>query len=223
MESYKENKFIFVISVLSILILCVGGTFSFFSVSNKSKYDAVKVQAQKIQLALNINPLYTGHKLIPTNDYDIMKAYQNKCVDIYKRGACLAYDLEVSNFNGEQDIIGQISFEVNGINNLSYMLLDEEGKEYLGKTSVLNGKSEKLSLGEHFILGEATENDPATKKLTLLIWLTNLKDEDQTEIDADGSFSAAVSFESITYGSKLTGTVNGYGGLNDESIEGDNA
>lgn len=210
MESYKANKFLFVTSILTILILFIGGTFSFFSVSNRSKYDAVKVQAEKIQLALSINSIYTGHKLIPTNDYDIMAAYNNKCIDYYKRGACLAYGLEVSNFNGEQDMIGKIDFEVEGINNLSYIVLDEDGNEYLGKTSVGNGVTEGLSLGEHFILGDATETNPTTKKFTLIIWLTNLEDKDQTDIDAGGSFSAAVSFESVTYGSKLTGTVNGF-------------
>jgi hypothetical protein len=66
MESYKANKFLFITSVLSILILGIGTTFSFFTVSNRSKYDAIQVEANKIQLALALNPIYTGHKLIYT-------------------------------------------------------------------------------------------------------------------------------------------------------------
>ena len=223
MESYRANKFLFVTSVLSILILTIGGTFSFFSVSTKSKYDAVKVNADKIELALAISPIYTGHKLIPTNDEYIlnMTAYKNKCLDIYGYGACLAYNLEISNFNRKQDMIGKIDFEVNGIKNLSYIVLDENGKKYLEKTSIKNGITENMSLGEHFILDDATETSPSTRNFTLIIWLTNLENEDQTDIDAGGSFTAAVSFESVIYGSKLTGTIAGYEEENNDSTGGD--
>lgn len=212
MDSFRANKFLFVTSVLSILILTIGGTFSFFSVSNKSKYDAVKVEANKIQLSLSINPIYTGHKLIPTNDEDVlnMTAYNNKCVDIYGYGACLAYDLEITNFNGNQDMIGTIDFDVNGIENLSYIVLDENQKIYLEKKSVSKGITENMSLGEHFLLYDATESNPSKRNFTLIIWLTNLKEEDQTDFDAGGSFTASISYESAIYGSKLTGTINGY-------------
>ena len=50
MESYKANKFLFVTSVLSILILLLGTTFSYFTVSNKSEYDAVGVDVDKMQI-----------------------------------------------------------------------------------------------------------------------------------------------------------------------------
>lgn len=209
MESFRANKFLFVISVLSIMVLTLGTTFSFFTVSNKSKYDAVKVEADKISLALSVNKLYTGHELIPTNDSDIMTAYNNKCVDKYGYGACLAYTVEVSNFSSKQDLIGTIDFEVAGIENLSYMLLDEEKNIYLNKQKINNGISENLSLGEHFILQDSTENNPSVKTFTLLIWLTNL-DKDQKDTDAGGSFTASISYESIIFGSKLTGTISDY-------------
>lgn len=209
MESYRANKFLFVTSVLSILVLTIGTTFSYFTVSNKSEYDAVKVEANKIELALSIEKLYTGHELIPTNDEDIKKAYNNECKDIYGYGACLAYTIEVSNFNSEQDLIGTIDFNVNGIDNLSYMLLDESENTYLAKQQISDGITENLSLGEHFILKDATENNPSTRNFTLLIWLTNL-DKDQNETDAVGSFTTSISYESVTFGSKLTGTVTDF-------------
>ena len=209
MESYRANKFLFVTSVLSIIILTIGTTFSFFTVSSKSKYDAVKVEANQIQLALSIDKLYTGHKLIPTKDEDIIKAYKNECVDIYGNGACLAYTIELSNFNSEQDLIGTIDFNINGIDNLSYILLDEADQTYLTKQELEDGTNENLSLGEHFILKDATENNPSTRKFTLLIWLTNL-DKNQNETDAGGSFTASISYESVIFGSKLTGTVTDF-------------
>jgi len=222
MNSFRANKFLFVTSVLSILVLTIGGTFSFFTVSNKSRYDAVKVEADKIQLALAISPIYTGHKLIPTNDEDVldMTAYNNKCVDMYGNGACLAYDLEITNFNGNQDMIGTIDFDVKGIENLSYIVLDEDKKVYLEQKSVKNGITENMSLGEHFLLNDATETKPSKRNFTLIIWLTNLKEEDQTDFDSGGSFTASVSYESAIYGSKLTGTVHG---IEDENPEFNNS
>ena len=206
MESYRANKFLFVTSVLSILILILGTTFSYFTVSNRSEYDAVKVEANKIELALAIEQLYTGHSLIPMDDEDINKAYNNKCKDIYGYGACLAYTLEVSNFNSQQDLIGTIDFNVTGIENLNYMLLDEEGKPYLDKQSIGNGITEDLSLGEHFILKDATKNNPSVKKFILLVWLSNFN-YDQNDIDGSGSFTAAISYESVINGGKLTGSL----------------
>lgn len=209
MESYRANKFLFVTSVLSIMVLTLGATFSFFTVSDRSEYDAVKVEANKIQLALSIDKLYTDHELIPTNDEDIIKAYNNKCVDIYGYGACHAYTIEVSNFSSKQDLIGTIDFDIYGIDNLSYMVLDEEKNTYLSKQSIKDGKSENLSLGEHFILEDATENNPSSRRFTLLIWLTNL-DKDQQETDANGNFTASISYESVIFGSKLTGTMTDF-------------
>lgn len=221
MDSFRANKFLFVTSVLSILVLLIGGTFSFFTVSNKSKYDAVKVEADKIQLALSINPIYIEHKLIPTNDEDVldMTAYNNKCVDIRGMGACVAYDIEITNFNGDQDLIGTIDFDVTGIDNLSYIVLDENKQIYLEKKSVKNGITENLPLGEHFLLNDATETKPTKRNFTLIIWLTNLKEEDQTDFDAGGLFKASVSYESVIHGSKLTGTIHG---AEEENPESDN-
>lgn len=223
MESYRANKFLFVTSVLSILILAIGGTFSFFSVSNKSKYDAIKVSADKIELALSVSPIYTEHKLIPTNDKDVldMTAYKNECIDDKGYGACLAYEIEVSNFYKEQDLIGTIDFEVEDIENLSYIILDENEKVYLEKKSVTNGKTESMPLGENFVLGDATETNPTTKKFILIIWLTNIEDQDQNDADAGGKFSASVTFESVIYGGKLTGTINGYEDEKNSNVGGD--
>lgn len=208
MKENKANIFLTATSVISMFILLIGTTFSYFSVSNRSKYDAVSVEANKINLALSISPLYTGHKLIPTNDKDIMKAYENKCVDLYNFGACIAYTLELTNFSSKQDIIGHIDFTVNGIQNLSYMVLDEKDNVYLDKTAI-NGNTMGMPLGSNFVL-DATKTSPASKKFTLIVWLTNLPDEDQNDFDAGGSFEAAVSYESV-FGNKLTATVNGFG------------
>lgn len=208
MKQTKINVFLLVTSILSTFILLIGTTFSYFSTRNMSKMNALAVEAGKVKLGLGVSPLYTGYKLIPTNDSDIMTAYDQQCLDDYGNGACLAYEFEVYNFNLKQDVIGKIDFNVEGIENLSYIVLDENDTIYLDKTSVGNGITKDLPLGEHFILEDATELNSKSKKFKLIIWLTNLE-QDQNEIDAGGQFSATITFSSV-YGGKLTATIDGY-------------
>lgn len=208
MKQNKVNVFLLVTTIFSTLILLLGATFSYFSTRNMSKMNALAIEAGKVRLGLGVSPLYTGHKLIPTNDSDIMLAYKNKCIDIYNNGACLVYGFEVSNFNNEQEIIGKIDFNVNHIDNLSYMVLDENDEIYLDKTSVSNGENVNLPLGDSFILEKATEFGSTSKKFKLIIWLTNLN-EAQEEVDSAGNFNAVITFSSV-YGGKLTASVEGY-------------
>lgn len=214
MEDNKSKIFLSVTSIISMLILLVGGTFSYFAIANKSDDDALAVEAAKVDLAVNIASQYVGHKLIPTNDDEIMLAYKSKCVDIHGLGACLAYQIEVSNGSEAQDLIGTIDFTVNGIDNLSYMLLDENGDIYLEKTSITGENTIDMPLGEHFILEDAIADKPASKKFVLIIWLTNL-DKPQDEYDAGGTFSASITYQSI-HGDRITGNINGYGEETDE-------
>ena len=189
-QDIKQNKvniFLLITTIFSTLILLIGATFSYFSTKNMSKMNALAVEAGKVKLGLSVSALSTGHKLIPTNDSDIMTAYKQNCIDDYGNGACSLYEFEVYNFNKSQDVIGKI---------------------YLNKTSVPNGETKDLPLGEHFLLGEATELSSTSRKFKLIIWLTNLE-EDQNKIDAGGSFSAVITFSSVT-GGRLTATVEGY-------------
>lgn len=208
MKQNKINIFLLVTTILSTFILLIGATFSYFSTKNMSELNALAVEAGKVRLGLGVSSLYNGFNLIPTNDSDIMTAYRQKCRDDYGRGACNAYIFEVSNFNKEIDVVGKIDFVVNGIDNLSYMVLDENDEIYLDKTSVSDGESSDLSLGEHFILDDATEMSSTSRKFKLIIWLTNLN-EAQEDVDAGGSFSATITFNSV-YGGKLTADISGY-------------
>lgn len=206
MDSNKVNKFLLITTILSVSILLIGATFSYFTVSNKSKLNAVSVSAGRVQLGLGVSDMTAGIKLIPTRDEDIMTAYKHNCIDDNGYGACNVFDFTLSNFSREQDVIGKINFTVNNIEHLSYMILDDNDEIYLSKTSIPNGTSSGLSLGEHFILGDATEVNPTTKNFKLVIWLSNLEEAQEKE-DA-GTYSAVVTYSSVD-GSMLTGTVSG--------------
>lgn len=214
MKDNKNKIYLSITSILSMLILLIGTTFSYFSINAKSDDDALAVGATTVDLRLDIIPKYVGHKLIPTNDEDIMIAYESKCIDIYGFGACLAYEIEVSNGSDKQDLIGLIDFEVTKIENLSYMVLDEDNNIYLDKTSIKGENTIGMPLGEHFVLDKATVDNPTSKKFVLIIWLTNLEGP-QDDFDAGGTFNAYITYQSVL-GNKLTGSINGYGEQNGE-------
>lgn len=207
MKKNKINVFLLVTSILSTLILLIGATFSYFTVSTMSKMNTIAVESGQIRIGLGVSSIYSGHSLIPLKDEYVDKAYNQKCVDDLDRGACLAFGLEVFNFSKPTEIEGIIDFDISGIDNLSYMVLDEDGNTYLDVTHINSSSSNKLSLGDKFVLDDATNVSRTSKKFTLLIWLTD-NGEIQDETDAGGSFHANVTFSS-TYGGRLTGSIDG--------------
>lgn len=207
MTSNKVNKFLLATSIISTLILVIGATFSYFTISTRSKLDAIAVEAGSIKLGIGVSNLTSGLRLIPMNDEDIMTAYKQNCIDDKGFGACNFFKFDVSNFSYKQDLIGEINFDVNNIENLRYIVLDENDNIYLEKTNVSNGKTTSLPLGEHFILNEGTEISPTMRTFKLVIWLTNLE-EDQNDYDAGGTYSATVTYSSVN-GDVLTGTIKG--------------
>lgn len=207
MKTNKVNVLLLITTALSTLILLISATFSYFSTSNMSKVNALAVEAGKIRLGLGVSELYAGHLLIPLNDEDINKAYEKKCIDDYGWGACLAYTLEIFNYSDTQEMIGTIDFNITDIENLSYMVLDENNNKLLEPTRINSEASTGLTLGSPITIGKGSENLATSRKITLLIWLTNLE-KDQSEEDAAGTFEASVTFNS-TYGGRLTATVKG--------------
>ena len=216
MKQNKINVFLLVTSILSTFILLIGATFSYFSTRNMSKMNALSVEAGKVRLGLGVSPLYTGYKLIPTNDSDIMTAYNQQCLDDYGYGACLAYEFEVYNFNLKQDVIGKIDFNVEGIENLSYMVLDENDDVYVDVTHISVSNSSGLSLGNPFTLEKGNSSGDTSKKFTLLIWLTD-NNQVQDETDADKSFSADVTYRT-SVGGRLTASVDGKKSSDNENL-----
>ena len=80
-NSNKINKFLLVTTILSMTILLIGGTFSYFTLSTMSKMNALAVSAGKVRLGLGVSPVYTGYPIIPLKDEYINIAYKQKCKD----------------------------------------------------------------------------------------------------------------------------------------------
>lgn len=201
------NKFLLGTTILSMVILLIGGTFSYFSLSQMSKMNAIAVESGKVRLGLGVSPIYTGYKIIPLEDKYIDVAYKQKCIDDLGNGACLAYGLEVFNFELATEVEGIIDFHLDGIENLSYMVLDTDGNVYKDITHIDVNNPNGLSLGNAFKLAEARDGISTSKKLVLLIWLSETG-EIQDETDAGKKFSADVTFRTSA-GGRLTASVDG--------------
>ena len=82
------------------------------------------------------------------------------------------------------------------ITNFKYRLLDSDGNVYQDTTVVSAGTDQNL--GNAFTLTSNTE-----KTFTLIMWVPNVS-HDQSGEDANGSFSATVTYTSSA-GSQVTG------------------
>ena len=193
----NSNKFLPVITVLSIIIMLIGATFSYFSAFAGTNGDAINATAAVFSSAVEVSAVYNGKSLIPMNDTDVLTGYDHQCVDNFGYGACEVYNIEVSNSGNNAYYQGAITFDVNDIENLKYLVLDEDDNVYVNGTLIVDDVS--YTLGDAFELGNGE-----TENFKVLIWLSNL-DNPQDNQDAGGSFSAAVSYIT-TNGSRITGT-----------------
>ena len=206
MGTKEKRGFLLMIYIFSFVIMLFGITFSYFTARTRSNNNALEVKSGHLTLSLEVASKYTGYSLIQLDDSNVMKAYQNKCIDDAGKGVCSAYDIIVTNDSAKQDVVGNIDFEIEHISNLSYLVLDEEENIYQNITKI-EKSTKNMPLGSNFILDSALETGvPTQRKFTLLIWLTNF-DYNQVE-DEGGTFKASISYNSV-YGQKLSSTVSG--------------
>lgn len=191
----RKNKIMMIISILLLIIMLLGTTFSYFAASAKADQN-IDIVAANFDAGVTISEFYGGKSLIPMNDSDVMTGYNNQCVDDLGYGACYAYNIHVENTGDKFSYVGSIDFDVTDIENLKYLVLDEENNKYVEDTLI---SGEDQTLGDSFELDTGESRD-----FVLVIWLSNLEGP-QDDQDAGGNFSASVTYES-TYGSKITGT-----------------
>lgn len=202
-RSFKIN-FMGIISVLTFIVMAIGSSYAFFTASMMGKADeSISVSSVEIVMNLKIGPLYTGKPVLPTNDEDIFKAYENKCIDDRGSGACFAYEVTIENMGYPQEGIAFFTANSKDITNLKYMVVSEgENYEVLkGATKAIGATPEEQLEGGIPIKVERDEN----KKIIVVVWLSNIDGPQDTE--QGGIFEGQVSF-SATSGARITGTMS---------------
>jgi len=205
MEGQKNVKvnFVGIVSVLTFVVMGIGSTFAFFTASMLGKADEyISVSSIEVVMNLKVAPLYNGKAILPTNDEDIEKAYQNKCVDLVGSGACIAYEVTLENMGYQQEGIAIFTANSETLVNLKYMLVtDGEDYEILkGPTPAIGASTnDQLEGGVPIKLGQDED-----KKIIIVIWLSNL--EGPQDEEQGGYFEGQLSF-TATSGAKITGTM----------------
>lgn len=193
----KGNRTMTLLSVLCLLVITIGSTFAFFTASVQGDKD-LELSSYKFALNLNLDSEFVGPSLIPIYDKDILKGYNQSCKDDLNRRVCISYKIVLENDGDSDTLEGLLDLDLVKVQNLSYMVLDSSKNEFQATTKVNDGKN--LSLGGSFDM-----NKGDVKTFYLIIWLTDTGDI-QDNIDADGTFSGSVTYQS-THGRELVGTI----------------
>lgn len=202
-----NKRTIIIIIVISIIILSIVGTYAFFTSKVTSDENTLNASSAKFDISLNVISEYYYTKLIPMDDNLAVTGYNNGCKDINDFQVCQAYKIILENSAGtgqNESLSGTINFNLNHVKNLSYMVLDENGNNYIGPVSITSNSD--LSLGNSVVLA-----DGESRILHLIIWLSNISYRDQSSDDANGGFSASVTYRSVSgndLSSMITGTLN---------------
>jgi len=195
----KKNLFLNVVWVLTLIIMLIGTTLAYFT-SQASSEKGVDTTATKLDISVIVTPKYNHRDLLPTNDSDIFVAYNNMCRDLNNNGACVAYDINVNNGGSSQSYVGTITFKLNDVTNLNYLVIDDDDQVYVAKTAVISDSIQ--TLGDSF---ELSENDSA--HFVVVVWVPNY-DYSQDDLDAGGNFSAVVTY-TTDGGVGVTGVISG--------------
>ena len=212
----KENRksFYILIAIFILFLTTMGSTYAYWVATAKSTENSINTASKKLNLTMNIDPLYTNNHIIPMDDIDAIKGLENNCKDSKNRGSCYAYTINLSEYEENQKLLtGTMDVTTNNISNLSYMLLEQTPNSDEKTCIVINEENycvieEPTSIkdGKNLPLGgNISVLNKSNLKLILVFWLTNLN-ESQNTYDI-GEFNATVTF-SLGTGGEIKGTIN---------------
>ena len=197
-KGFKLNIYA-VLSILTFIVMGIGSTFAYFTANMNAARGDMSVSSIKLVMELKVSPLYSELELLPTNDDDIYKAFDNKCLDLVGNGACLAYTIEINNIGQEQSGYLTFKYESDSIKNLKFTVLDNDNDFAVLQPPTL-ASSVDIQIGEAI---KMTSNQ--SKRVTIVLWISNLNIPQDYE--QAGTFTGQVSFNSAL-GAVVTGSMN---------------
>ena len=151
MEGKNNHKFIIVMSILSFILIIIGGSFAYFTAKARSDERSLDMASHFVQVGYNDGTNLQADDLIPTSDNVAMRSYNGEsvngqCKDDNNRTVCSIYSFDVTNLGSiEQHLGARINIEKNGIIALKYALFNVTGN------SDIHDSSSKIKVSEGFI------------------------------------------------------------------------
>ena len=210
----KKHRIIYLVIIIAVLISSViGSTYAYLTAKIESNSNSIKAESTSYSLSMQITPLYNDFKIIPMDDTDVIKALKNSCKDKFDRGACSAYNINVNGYDANlRTLSGKMDVELLNIENLSYMVLEEQ-TEITDENSCVNidekiycisKEATPVLEGKDLSLGSYDITNTTNKDFLLVIWLSNLE-KSQNEKDL-GDYNATLTFL-MGDGGSITGNI----------------
>lgn len=159
----RTDIFYFIVLILTLLIMIVGVTFTYFSLIASDDEDSTKIKTGTLAINYIDGITIDTYALMPINEPDLNTKYSvyKKSFSVKSTGT-LDQSLDISMFVTDNE------FEENALN---YALYDSNGYK-ISKGTI--PKNDKILIGSNIYLKNNEE-----KKFTVLIWLQeNNKDQD---------------------------------------------
>ena len=204
LNTNNSKKLIIGISIVfCTIILIIGVSFAYFSQSDTKEIGNLVTENINGTLHYDDNNDYMFGNLIPVNEEDVLK-FASKDNDIckYQEGmyACNLYEFTITNnSNVAQELMITLKPTFNEFGNLYYILLDKNKDDIsLDNVPVSKGhinETNSIEIANKVVLGSGS-----SKTYTIVYYVKNLEDINQTEQDAGKQFYAKVRVDSITTG-----------------------
>ena len=196
----KENKLIIGVSIVfCTIILIIGTTIAYFTQSDTKETGEI-VSTDEVTLEYNDdNNNYMLGDLIPLNETDIEKAYNNKCKDSNNYNVCSIYRFTISNTaDVTQKLVINMIPTLNSFHNLKYNL-------YEINNDVSNKVKEKQSLTYDnktpiTLFNDLKLDNGSSKTYELVFYINNNPNANQNIEDAGKKFGAQITVNSVTTG-----------------------
>lgn len=196
----KENKLVIGVSIVfCTIILIIGTTIAYFTQSDTKETGEI-VSTDEVTLEYNDdNNNYMLGDLIPLNEADVEKAYNNKCKDDNNYNVCSIYRFTISNTaDVTQKLVINMIPTLNSFHNLKYYLYE-----------INNGTSNKVKEKQPLTYDNKTPitlfnnlnlDNGSSKTYELVFYINNNPNANQNVEDAGKKFGAQITVNSVTTG-----------------------
>lgn len=213
LETNNSKKLIIGVSILfCAVILIFGATTAYFTQSDSKNTGNIVTTDINGTIGYSDNDDYMRGNLIPVEETDVslfvMKnsshssgKYTNddKCKyqdDMY---ACSLYQFTIiNNANVTQELMVTLNPYPNGFSNLYYMIYEGEQDKLTTESKVAKTNTHIDGTNPSTIINSVILKPQESKTYTVVFYIKNLKDIDQTNMDAGKNFGAIIRVDSIT-------------------------